>query len=324
MDDAQGDFNCNGQTDIVDAVFMVNYIFASGPAPCAGPQWKGVLLVGNPDSLALNATTDLFPIAADEDDVDSSGFIRTKLEAIIDPAATIGSVNAALNQFNARISSMVEGIPFVSLMVPRLFNRASADSLAALMAPSSAFAYVFPAFAPGNDSLVVTTTVPSMRPAMTPGGPADNNLGHLIRMKMPAAWNFKEMIPAGQKVSVVVPDKYYSLSPSPEISAQRFVPGGDATIDAFGDYYSGNHGFHVSGILGANFDAQGATGTHPDAAAHLDLMSMPIGGWDFTDILHGLTISIGESLPGGHFVLNTSLGYNDPKFEDMDKFKRTS
>ena len=36
QDDGAGDFNCSSQTDIVDAVFMINYIFASGPAPCSG------------------------------------------------------------------------------------------------------------------------------------------------------------------------------------------------------------------------------------------------------------------------------------------------
>ncbi len=39
QDSAAGDIDCNGQTDITDAVFMINYIFASGAVPCAGcPQ----------------------------------------------------------------------------------------------------------------------------------------------------------------------------------------------------------------------------------------------------------------------------------------------
>ncbi len=36
QDSSQGDINCTGQMDIADAVYMVNYIFASGPAPCSG------------------------------------------------------------------------------------------------------------------------------------------------------------------------------------------------------------------------------------------------------------------------------------------------
>ncbi len=35
VDFSAGDFNCSGSTDIVDAVYLISYIFASGPAPCA-------------------------------------------------------------------------------------------------------------------------------------------------------------------------------------------------------------------------------------------------------------------------------------------------
>lgn len=35
QDIAGGDFDCNGQTDVTDAVYMVNYLFADGPSPCA-------------------------------------------------------------------------------------------------------------------------------------------------------------------------------------------------------------------------------------------------------------------------------------------------
>ncbi|MGB5138302.1 MAG: dockerin type I domain-containing protein [Candidatus Zixiibacteriota bacterium] len=35
-DIAGGDYDCNNQTDITDAVFMINYIFANGPPPCNG------------------------------------------------------------------------------------------------------------------------------------------------------------------------------------------------------------------------------------------------------------------------------------------------
>ncbi len=33
-DSAAGDYDCNSQTDITDAVHMINYIFADGPPPC--------------------------------------------------------------------------------------------------------------------------------------------------------------------------------------------------------------------------------------------------------------------------------------------------
>lgn len=35
---AWGDNDCNGQVDIGDAVYLLNYIFAGGPEPCAQQQ----------------------------------------------------------------------------------------------------------------------------------------------------------------------------------------------------------------------------------------------------------------------------------------------
>ncbi len=105
VDDAQGDFNCSGQTDIVDAVFMINYIFASGPAPCSAPGCAvGVLLTGDPASPAVAATIDYGPFAADSAEIDSTGFLKTRLSALINPDATAGEVNAALNLINGKLT----------------------------------------------------------------------------------------------------------------------------------------------------------------------------------------------------------------------------
>ena len=35
VDEGAGDYNCDGKTNIADAVYMVNYLFVDGPAPCA-------------------------------------------------------------------------------------------------------------------------------------------------------------------------------------------------------------------------------------------------------------------------------------------------
>lgn len=35
QDEANGDVDCSNQTDITDSVYMINYIFAGGPPPCA-------------------------------------------------------------------------------------------------------------------------------------------------------------------------------------------------------------------------------------------------------------------------------------------------
>ena len=55
QDDAAGDFNCSGRTDITDAVFMINYIFASGPAPCSGIDCGPNVITDQERFDALNA-----------------------------------------------------------------------------------------------------------------------------------------------------------------------------------------------------------------------------------------------------------------------------
>ncbi len=55
QDDAAGDVDCSNRTDITDAVFMINYIFASGPAPCSAPECNPNVITDQERLAALNA-----------------------------------------------------------------------------------------------------------------------------------------------------------------------------------------------------------------------------------------------------------------------------
>ena len=83
--------------------------------PDTGPI--GILLsVGDTDS-ALAGTTDHGPFAVPAEEWDGD-FVTTRLEAVINPSATVGSVNTALNAVGAKISCMRTGLMFTELVVP--------------------------------------------------------------------------------------------------------------------------------------------------------------------------------------------------------------
>jgi hypothetical protein len=107
-------------------------------------------------------------------------------------------------------------------------------------------------------------------------------------------------------IPVLVPDGYSRLTPNPEISNQVFISGGSATNNA-----GGNHGFHVCGIIAARHDSSGSTGNHPTADLTLQIRSLPATGMTWPARLNLIKTKLP---PAGNFVLNTSIGYNDPDF----------
>lgn len=297
LDDSGGDLNCNGQMDITDAVYMINYIFAAGPAPCDGLMCSsGVLLTGDPQSTAVAALYGYGPIATDSSNADVTGLLKNRLSVVLNPAATVGEVNAAIEAIDARISWMLPDELSMTLNISPVESQLEADSIANLLLQSGAFLFAFPAYqahALGSEQSL----------ELPPSG--ESEILHLKKMRMPAAWNVRSLIEGNALgVTVFVPDTYYNSTPHPEISSQQFVFGsGERSLAPTVD---GNHGFCVSGIIGANFDNINTTGVHPGPPAYLAIRSMMIGGLTFPEIL----ANIYQNMPAGRFVLSTSLGYN--------------
>ena len=280
------------------------------------------MLAGDTASNAFDAIKALPPSPAQESDIQADGLMVTRLETVFAPSASVGEVNSVLRASSATIVCMLENTPMVTLRVQRLSGRASVDSLITVLKGSGAFSFAFPSYAPQVESSVpVRTRTPAG--LGLPGGAANNEIEHLIPMKMPAAWNVKELIPSASKVTVVVPDEYLQLAAHPEIPEQQFVAGGNSSSSQLKNEWVGNHGFHICGIIGARFDSLKATGIHPSGPDHLTIQSMPVGGFTWTDIAANTALQIGQRLPqSGKYVLNTSLGYNDTGFVMYPKVYR--
>lgn len=87
--------------------------------PDAGPV--GILLSGADTDPALSGTSNHGPFVVPESEWDGD-FVTTRLEAVINPSATVGEVNAALNTVGARLSCMRYNMMFTELAIPFAMN----------------------------------------------------------------------------------------------------------------------------------------------------------------------------------------------------------
>jgi len=270
----------------------------------------GVLLGGDTSAVADTVVYDLDPTPASESEIGDNGFMTTRLDAIISPNSTVGQVNSALDSIDAKIISMNEAKLMMTLIIPAVTSKAEADSLGEILVNSGAFLFAYGTFTANISLLPGDSRAPASISAVLP--PSDTlNMQALIKMKMPAAWNVKEMAGSFGQVTVVVADEFYSESPHADIPSQVFMPtsGGVSNIANSVGFYPGNHGFHIAGIIGAKFDNLRTTGVHPGPASRLKITSLALDGLSASEI----SDAIASNLPTGPFILNTSLGF----FGDM-------
>jgi Protein of unknown function (DUF1566)/Subtilase family len=269
-----------------------------GTSPPSTPTDR-VLLQGDPEAPAIQATTTFAPVAAQRADIDN-GVVLTKIDVRIAPDATVGQVNAALALVGGSIASMRAGSPALSVVIPRASNvaalRQTAQTLAA--APGIAFAHI------GR------TATAKVLPPSPAGDPESRDLlMHLLPARFPAAWNAARLATQNceqRKVPVLLIDH---LPPEPSQQAQRYaqeLPGftvisGDEQVDDI------LHGFALAAVLGARFDGANPTGANPYTQC-LDLSAINVAYLTVIEEHQRLLMNLPSA---GKFILNRSLGYRD-------------
>ncbi len=266
--------------------------------PDSGPI--GILLAGVYTDSALSGTSDHGPFAVPEDEWDGD-FVTTRLEAVINPGATVGEVNTALNGLGGKISCMRAGLMFTELVVPALTSVGQAETICSTLVSSGGFLSAYPCFDPtaGNDGAVM------------PDYPASIRITPLEEAKFPAAWNLRERAASlHSPVTIVVADDFTRFTTHPEIPAQTFIAGIgaiDTLLNAWGKI-DGNHGFAVAGTIGAKYDNIGSTGAFADTA---NLLRLPCISMTMAGSWVAIMAELNRRLPAsGKFILNTSFGYN--------------
>ena len=273
------------------------------PDPDPEPNPDGVLLEGDDADEAAEALVELPPSPVDETDVLEDRLLTTRLVAFLDPEATVAEVNQALEAAGARIVSMLPDHLFLTLKIRAGASAAEAEALGDQLVASGAFLMAQPdyAFLP---EMPVSAGMGNKDLPPASGQP----LEHLKVMRMPAAWNAKGLARyIDTRVAILVPDSYADDEPLEEIDCQDFLETAGITLVAFSDGVCvGNHGYHVCGTIGANYDGTRPTGIHPYPEDQLDLQSFEISLVGFRDLLQDLLKHLPLNTP---FVLNTSLGY---------------
>lgn len=277
------------------------------------PNPDGVLLEGDPAAPALNALVELPPSPVGEDEILENRLLTTRLVAALNPDVTVGAVNEALETAGSRIVSMLPEHLYLTLKVPAVTSPAEAESVAEKLRSTGAFLSVFADYDFLPNTVDIESDLASVKSKVLPPAP-NQPLQHLEASRMYAAWHAKELAPGiNLPIAVVVPDWYLADLPHPEIDAQIFVEaGGQPTSRVSDGKFAGNHGYHVCGIVGANYDDTDSTGVMPDPARLLDLRSLHEAGLGLRDTLHAYSKVYSKRFPWGDaFVVNSSLGWDD-------------
>ncbi len=256
-------------------------------------------LPGASDALAVDALLNVGPFMLADTELDGT-FANNRLNAVLAADVTIGDLNAALASAGASISTARTASPAITLRVPPMADAEAARTLAAELEATGAFAAVLPAFVSEPDA------IPADASKLAPTGA---RLSH-ERTRLHAAWNVADQI--NRQIPVMVADCYVELRPHPGISAQSFRidarTGPHARLSERGQL-RGNHGFWVSSILGADIGATLSFGTSLRPAEDLEVISVQMCSMTWTD---RITVIEDFSLSAPAWVLNASIGYNDP------------
>jgi len=243
------------------------------------------LLVGAANAPAAAALQDFedqtVDYTADQITTDSAGndVLRTSLLLVLDGTATVGQINAALQQHGARITTMVPGIPQIAVRVPDPGSLTALQSLMAALNAMPGIARVLPAELPRVEALPPNPPFQRNVPARF------DTIGHQLAVRANGIWNLRarlnDAVTTGQMPQLVIVD-YFGEGPPTAARGFDVV----ATASDYGtvvnNLKAAGHGYDVLSMIAASFggndDNEGyATGLNPvriDVKA-LDLQRLP-------------------------------------------------
>ncbi|TVQ69215.1 MAG: T9SS C-terminal target domain-containing protein [Balneolaceae bacterium] len=280
----------------------------------------GVKLEGAPDAPAIDASYDLhipivYPgeaISVDPDLLNDGRVLRTEIEVVTNPDATIAEVNSLLEKYDAQIVSMLQDNTVFIIRVPDPGDVASLNQLVAAIENE-------PIVLLANKSVIVEDPEPlydSYRQGEIQQIPGHNTLmeriDHHLAARAHAAWNLRDAITEIKTRPWVVVADFFGDGP----------PGAGYNANVLNiDYATGNvnsHGYHVLGIISGMFDnvetldnnANDVTGIFPERlnVYTVDLADTTLHTWPRR--MNEIISTIGHILSddsNARIVVNTSL-----------------
>jgi hypothetical protein len=250
-------------------------------------------LPGDANAPALDAITNIAPTPAAAEDIED-GIIMTKFDVWLAPDATVGQINTAFANINAKIMSATSGRAAMTIMFPRVMDMTALQQKKNTLQTSAGIFFTRFAEIANLNSL--------------PPEPANKkeNVGHLFATRFPAAWNLSQLILKDgacivPKVDLVILD-FFSLTPAPgfydEMPDFKFLAPPAAEE---------NHGYLVSATAAAQFDAGPTTGANPFSQC-LNVKGIDISRYSELEAID----LAAANFPQGKFILNQSIGLRVP------------
>ena len=273
------------------------------------PPPQGVLLEGDPSSLAVSATYDLNIDASNPDEqIENNPYlgrvVRTLLEIGFVETATVGQVNSLLESINGRIITMLQGVAMIIIRIPDPGNIPALESIILNIESNSIVLFadmqVLPELASLPDNFNHQTS------DMT-------KIDHNLAVRGHAAWNAQDAL---QNIGlydpplIIVADKFGRGRPVNDygfnfLNFDDFEP---AALDPR------DHGYAVASVIGAEFggsqtDRGLATGLYPAAFPNtLPLRVIDMANNPTMDQVDDALIKLIRQYSGMNVVVNTSFG----------------
>lgn len=284
--------------------------------PDAGslPDLTG-MLSGSAASPAVDAISDVnreTGVPPNEEDRDAAGrpIARTRVRLRLEPTATVGDVNAALDDLDGEIVMSVARFPLLLVKIP---DPGSVEALEALVARAAGH--------PGMRSVVADTlskleVLPTNFQATPPTEPDLTKIDHLLAARFAAAWNARGAIIGTDVPQVVIVDAFGNGAPDTGVAASF-------TTSDFGTANADTHGYHVAGTALGHFGGTQLCDLFPatvNGERDCVVGAMPttsnLPRTRVIDIRKGLTLTgrqmaLRQLLDAsvGHVVVNESLGF---------------
>jgi len=284
----------------------------------------GVKLEGAPDAPAIGATYDLnipivYPeeaISVDPDLLNGGQVLRTEIEVITNPDASIAEVNSLLDKYNAQIVSMLQENTIFIIRVPDPGDVTSLNQLVGAIEDEPIVLLV-------NKSVIVEDQEPlydSYRQGEIQQIPAHTTsmerIDHHLAARAHAAWNLRDAITEIKTRPWIVIADYFGDGP----------PGAGYNANFLNiDFATGNvrsHGYHVLGIISGMYDRVSTLGSHANDVTGIfperlnvyavDLAGTGVNTWPRR--MNEIISTIGHILSDdskARVIVNTSLNSRD-------------
>jgi len=310
------------------------------PPPSAASVPGGVLLLGGDNDNALAKTQSLSPTPVNPSQIKANGFLSTRLDAVINPTATVAEVNAALESVDVKIDGMAANSPIVTLNIPEVTNRAAAQAIADTLQANNAFAFVTVTFeaktlTQGTDKTASSILPTPLKPYAREQASFQAN-GWFQAARFKALWGADAVATAvNQPVTISIPSNYAAnaSTDSSNIPNLSFLDGfvGGIFLVNYGDDETdpvlGSYGYTIASMIGV-YDSTPFVGAYPQINNNLlTIYAAPLTGLSYTGIVNAIFQSTKDALadeePHSHkHILLTQHVYEDDDFSDRSRIWR--